>query len=159
MNILLIYLSILLITLIYFQRKYLILIDAPYGQSHKSLYNKNTPLSGGIYLFLTLSMSINLIEYSKNSILISLFLLCILILGVFSDLKSNFSPKLRLLLQFIIIFTFILILNLKINKTGIFFLDFFINNSVFNLFFTSLCIIILINGSNFCLNSSNFLSL
>ena len=68
----------------------------------------------------------------------------------FSDLKRNFSPKFRLLLQFIIVFFFILLLDLKINRTGVFFLDFFINNTLFNLFFTSICITIVINGSNFC---------
>tara|TARA_B100001175_G_scaffold316719_1_gene331401 strand:+ start:1883 stop:2896 length:1014 start_codon:yes stop_codon:yes gene_type:complete len=143
-------LSVLLIALIYFQSKYLILIDAPHGQSHKSLYNKNTPLSGGIYLFLALVVFLNLIEFNKNSILISTFLLSILVLGVFSDLKRNFSPKLRLLLQFITVMFFILFLSLKIDRTGIFFLDFFINNYLFNLIFTSLCITIIINGSNFC---------
>jgi UDP-N-acetylmuramyl pentapeptide phosphotransferase/UDP-N-acetylglucosamine-1-phosphate transferase len=45
---------------------------------------------------------------------------------------------------------FIYLLELKINKTGLFFLDYFINNSIFNIIFTSICIIILINGSNFC---------
>lgn len=150
MLILLVPLSILLIALIYFQSKYLILIDTPNGQSHKSLYNKNTPLAGGIYLFLTIVISINLIQLNKYSILISSFLFFILVLGIFSDLKRNFSPKFRLLLQFIIVFFFILLLDLKINRTGVFFLDFFINNNLFNLFFTSICITIVINGSNFC---------
>ncbi len=150
MFILLAPLSILLIALIYFQSKYLVLIDSPHGQSHKSLYNKNTPLAGGIYLFLTIAISINLIQFDKYSILISIFLFAILVLGIFSDLKRNFSPKLRLFLQFVIVFFFILLLDLKINKTGVFFLDFFINNTLFNLFFTSLCITIVINGSNFC---------
>ena len=150
MFILLIPLSILLIALIYFQSKYLVLIDSPHGQSHKSLYNKNTPLAGGIYLFLTLVISINLIQIDKYSILLSTFLFSILVLGIFSDLKRNFSPKLRLFLQFVIIFFFILFLNLKINRTGVFFLDIFIDNNLFNLFFTSICITIVINGSNFC---------
>ncbi len=150
MFILLIPLSILLIALIYFQSKYLVLIDSPHGQSHKSLYNKNTPLAGGIYLFLTLVISINLIQIDKYSILLSTFLFSILVLGIFSDLKRNFSPKLRLFLQFVIIFFFILLLDLKINRTGVFFLDIFIDNNLFNLFFTSICITIVINGSNFC---------
>ena len=64
MLILLISLSILLIVLIYFQSKYLILIDSPHGQSHKSIYNKNTPLTGGIYLFLTIVISSNNLTYS-----------------------------------------------------------------------------------------------
>ena len=81
---------------------------------------------------------------------VHLFLFSFLILGIFSDLKNNFSPKLRLLLQSILVFFFIYFLDLKINKTGLFFLDYFINNNIFNLFFSTICIIILINGSNFC---------
>lgn len=150
MFILLLSLSILLIALIYIQSKYLILIDTPHGQSHKSIFNKNTPLTGGIYLFLTIVISTNLVQSDNYSILISMFLFCILVLGIFSDLKRNFSPKLRLFLQFLIVFVFMLLLNTKINRTGVFFLDYFINNNLFNLFFTSLCITIVINGSNFC---------
>ncbi len=150
MLILLFVAPIFLIALIYFQSKNLVLIDTPFGHIHKSQYNKNTPLSGGVYLFVIISAYINLVDNSITSILISLFIFAMLILGIFSDLKRNFSPRLRLILQFIIVLIFILSINLKINKTGIFFLDYFINNYMFNLFFTSFCITIIINGSNFC---------
>lgn len=150
MLILIVLISFLLITLIYLQSKYLFLIDTPYGQNHKSLFNKNTPLSGGIYLFVTIAVYTNYIEYSKITILVSIFIFLLLIVGIFSDLKRNFSPKLRLLLQFIIVFTFILLVDLEIKRTGVFFLDYFIKNNLFNLLFTSFCIIIVINGSNFC---------
>ena len=83
------------------------LLSNNFYQSHKSIYNKNTPLSGGIFLFLTLSISVFFIEISKYSFLICAFLLFLLILGIISDLRSDFSPKLRLFLQFIIIFLFI----------------------------------------------------
>ncbi len=147
---LLLLISLFLVALIYFQSKFLILIDTPYGQSHKSIYNKNTPLSGGIYLFVTIAAYINFQEFNQYSLSISAFLLSLLILGIFSDIKINFSPKLRLFYQFIIVLIFVLLLDLKINKTGVFFLDIFINNFLFNLFFTTICIIIVINGSNFC---------
>ena len=150
MLILFISISVLLVAIIFIQSKYLILIDNPHGQSHKSIYNKNTPLSGGIFFFIILSISIFFIGLTKNSILISLFLLAILMLGIFSDLKSNFSPKLRLCLQFFLVFLFVFLIDLKINRTGVFFLDYYINNKIFNLIFTTLCITILINGSNFC---------
>ena len=58
MLIILIFISALLVTIILIQSKYLILVDNPRDQSHKSIYNKNTPLSGGIFLFLTLSISV-----------------------------------------------------------------------------------------------------
>ena len=150
MLIIFIYFSIISLSLIFIQSKYFILLDAPRDQRHKSKYNKNTPLTGGIYLFIALTTYILDNDRSSHSFIIILFLFSFLILGIFSDLKTNFSPKLRLLLQSILVILFIYSLDIKINKTGLFFLDYFISNTIFNLFFSSICIIILINGSNFC---------
>ena len=150
MLIIFLYLSAISLSLIFIQSKYFILLDAPRNQAHKSTYNKNTPLTGGIYLFIALTTYMITSDNSSYSFLIILFLFSFLVLGIFSDLKTNFSPKFRLLLQSILVFFFIYFLDLKINKTGLFFLDYFINNNIFNLFFSSICIIILINGSNFC---------
>ena len=150
MFIIFLYISTISIALIFIQSKYLFLIDAPRGQIHKSAYNKNTPLTGGIYIFITITTYILLVEPSNYSFFMVAFLFSFLVLGIFSDLKSNFSPKLRLLLQFLLLIIFIYLLELKINQTGIFFLEYFIDNNIFNLFFSSICIIILINGSNFC---------
>ncbi len=147
---LLLLITLFLVALIFFQSKFLLLVDTPYGQSHKSLYNKNTPLSGGIYLFVTIITYINFQEFNSYTVSIGAFLLSLLILGIFSDIKTNFSPKLRLLYQFIIVLIFIFLIDLRINQTGVFFLDFFINNFLFNLLFTTICIVIVINGSNFC---------
>ena len=150
MLIIFIYLSIISLSLIFIQSKYFILLDAPRDQTHKSKYNKNTPLTGGIYLFIAITTWILSTSYNDYSFLVILFLFSFLILGIFSDLKTNFSPKLRLLLQSILIIFFIYLLDLKINKTGLFFLDYFIDNTIFNLLFSSICIVILVNGSNFC---------
>ena len=150
MLIIFIYISAVSLSLIFIQSKYFILIDAPRDQIHKSIYNKNTPLTGGTYLFITLITYILYTGYSEYSFIVIAFIFSFLILGIFSDLKTNFSPKLRLLLQTILVGFFISFLDLKINKTGLFFLDYFIDNNIFNLLFSSICIIILINGSNFC---------
>ena len=145
-----IYISAVSLSLIFIQSKYFILIDTPRDQIHKSIYNKNTPLTGGVYMFITLVTYILHTKYSNHSFLVVAFLFSFLVLGIFSDLKSNFSPKLRLLLQSLLVVFFIIFLDLKINRTGLFFLDYFINNNIFNLCFTAICIVILINGSNFC---------
>ena len=138
------------LALIYFQSKYFFLIDQPTKQKHKLDYNKNTPLSGGIYFFLAFSINLILEKNYNQNFLIIFFLALFLILGIYSDLKINFTPKIRLLFQSIIILFLIIFLELKINRTGIFFLDPFISNYFFNIFFTLSCIIVLLNGSNFC---------
>ena len=144
------YISAISITLIFIQSKYLFLVDTPKEQGHKSRYNKNTPLIGGVYMFITIATYMPYTDYISYSLLTIVFLFSFLILGIFSDLKADFSPKLRLILQFMLVVFFIYLLDLKINRTGLFFLDYFINNFYFNIFFSSICIIILINGSNFC---------
>jgi len=150
MHIIFIYVTAISLSLIFIQSKYFILLDTPHEQNHKSIYNKNTPLTGGLYMFITLATYMLYLGYSNNTFLVIAFLFSFLVLGIFSDLKTNFSPRLRLILQSVLVVFFIFLLDLKINKTGLFFLDYFITNNVFNLFFSSICIIILINGSNFC---------
>lgn len=146
----LIFLIILSIALIFIQSKYLILVDAPKNQKHKALFNKNVPLSGGIYLFISILIFSFLEKLNLNSYIINLFLFFFLILGIYSDIKINFKPKFRLLLQLILIFALVFFYDLKINKTNIFFIDYLIDNNLFNLIFTVFCIVVLLNGSNFC---------
>ena len=145
-----IFLIILSISLISIQIKYSILLDNPKGERHKINYNKNVPLSGGTYLFLAMLLNIFLTKSHNENSLILVFIFLFLILGTYSDLKKNFSPRIRILLQTALIILMIFFLDLKINKTNIFYLDSYINNNFFNLIFTSFCILVLLNGSNFC---------
>jgi len=142
-------LTIFSLSLIFLQSKYLVLVDTP-KEKHKKKYNKNIPLSGGVYFFTSFFFYSLSTIYQYENYVINLFLLFFLILGIFSDLKSNFRPKNRILFQTALIFILIFTLDLKINRTGVFFLDYFIQNNIFNLIFTSFCILVLINGTNFC---------
>ena len=145
-----IFLIILSISLISIQIKYSILLDNPKGERHKINYNKNVPLSGGTYLFLAILLNTFLSKSHNENFLILVFTFFFLILGIYSDLKNNFSPRIRILLHTTLIILMIFFLDLKINKTNIFYLDAYINNNFFNLIFTSFCILVLLNGSNFC---------
>lgn len=126
------------------------MVDTPKHKDHKKNYNKNVPLSGGIYLFIAIAANILMSIYHYESFVIALFIFFFLILGIYTDLKSDFEPKIRLLFQTILTLSLVITLDLKINNTGIFFLNYFIGNSIFNLIFTSFCILILLNGSNLC---------
>ena len=136
--------------LIYFQNKFSFLIDNPIKQEHKSNLNKNIPLSGGIFFFIVISACSLITNYSFTNIITIIFLLLFLILGVYSDLKINFKPKIRLFYQAILLSFLITLLKLNIEKTNIFFLDYYIDNIFFNFLFTFACIIVFLNGSNFC---------
>ena len=141
---------ILFISLISIQSKYSFLLDNPKGERHKINYNQNVPLSGGIYLFLSILLSTFSTKYYNENFLIIVFIFLFLLLGIYSDLKKNFSPRIRLLFQATLIILMVFFLDLKINKTNIFYLDIYISNDTFNLIFTSFCILVLLNGSNFC---------
>ena len=69
--------------------------------------------------------------------------------GLFSDFKILENPKQRFLIQTIILFIFIYLVDLKIPLTKIDIVDYCLKNIFFNKIFTVFCLMILINGSNF----------
>ena len=71
------------------------------------------------------------------------------LLGLLSDTNFLDKPKLRLLLQFIILTIFVLGLKLEVFPTRIDIIDNNFQNTYFSYFFTVFCLLILINGSNF----------
>ena len=115
------------------------------GETHqKFLGTKKTPLSGGIFLVLFLSTI--LIE---KDIMIYIFLIFIFILGLFSDLKILSLPSRRLFYQFILIILFVYFSGINIISTRVVFIDYALQNYYISIFFTTFCLIILVNGTNF----------
>ncbi len=133
------------------------LIDDPAESYHKLEKKFGTPLSGGIFIFFCTLMTSSLFD---NNILINFLL--ILTLGIFSDIKKNFSPKLRIIIQLILIIIFVFSNDLLIFKTNIDLIDLLLNEKFFAYCFTVFCIITLLNGYNFmdgvnCLVSGHIL--
>ena len=138
--------SFILINKYFFYKKKLLLNDT--GEGHQKFStNKITPLTGGLFIFLNLSIYKCLYTFNHQ---LFFFLFTILILGIFSDLKLIKSAKLKLFYQFLISIIFIKIYELKILDTRVDFIDFLINQrEILNYFFVCFCFLILINGSNF----------
>lgn len=114
------------------------------GDKHQLFSNKkNIPLVGGIFLILPL------IFINYQNIVYSILLILIFLLGFLSDQKILISAKKRFLIQIALIFFSVIFLDLKILSSKLIFFDYLLKNSVFNIFFTSFCLLILINGSNF----------
>jgi UDP-N-acetylmuramyl pentapeptide phosphotransferase/UDP-N-acetylglucosamine-1-phosphate transferase len=142
-SLLIILLNILLILFInnYFIKKD-ILIDKK-KLKHKSFISENyVPISGGFLIF------INLL-FSNDNYLVIFFYFVIFVLGVFSDLFIIKSPNKKIIIQFLIIFLFLFFLKISIISTKVFFIDYLIENKLFALLFTTLCFLVLLNGSNF----------
>ena len=115
------------------------------GQLHQKFSGlKNIPLTGGIFL----TFSSVFLFYSYNYLL-SIFLIFFFLIGFFSDINFLSSPKLRLLIQTLLIVSFVIILDINIYYNKFIFLDYFLQDKFFRYFFSVFCLLILINGSNF----------
>tara|TARA_B100000315_G_C14501839_1_gene552724 strand:- start:450 stop:1241 length:792 start_codon:yes stop_codon:yes gene_type:complete len=66
-----------------------------------------------------------------------------------SDLGLLESPTKRFFLQSIVIVSFLFFFDIKISSERLIVLDFFLDKKILNLLFTTFCILIVINGSNF----------
>ncbi len=141
--------SIFITILINFLSSYFKLLIYKPNSSHKEKFNNTIHNTGGIIFFLYL-IAIYLINNEFTDLYSFLFLTLIFLIGFFSDIKKDFNPNIRLLLisLFSIIYVILsnnLIYDLKFNFLN----NLFVNYPLLSIFFTSLCIIILINGVNF----------
>ncbi len=104
----------------------------------------SVPLTGGIFIF----FSILYLYFNEIESVIFLFSF-LFILGLATDVKRISSPKIRFLIQSILLFLIVYTSDLRISSTRIYILDFLISNNLFSYFFSTFCLLILINGSNF----------
>ena len=141
---LLILLTLIIVFLNYIFKKNNFLLSFT-GERHQIFASKEKiPLSGGIIILI--SYFIFFTGYSK---LLLIFIFLLFVIGIISDVKVNFSPSIRLSLQFLTIILFLFLYDLQIENTRILILDNFLKNKLLNYFFVSFCLLILINGSNF----------
>ena len=131
-----------------------ILVDGVNQSSHKTFIKnkKNVPLIGGIIIFFSTILFLELDFIKLTSLML------ILTLGIFSDLNIIFNANKRFLLQLLIIIFFFQFSEIKIEDTRIDLFDNLLLNPLFSLFFCSFCLMILINGFNF-IDGINGLSL
>jgi len=154
MNILLFIISTILLLLVSIKIKQTKYLKNYSGDDHqKFTTNKNIPLTGGFFIII---VSLLVLFEENNFFLISIIL--IFSLGLFSDLNKIKSPNKRLLLQVMIVLFLIIFTNLEIISTRVIILDKFLENNIFNFFFVSFCVLVLINGTNF-IDGLNGLSL
>ena len=124
------------------------LLDNVHFSKHKNFTTSDIriPVSAGFFI------TIFIIFFNQRFMTqLSLFLLCIIFFsGFLSDIYKNFSPLLRLLIQFLSSYLFIISNEIFIIDTRVHFLnDLLINYKYLSILFTIFCIIVLINGTNF----------
>lgn len=135
-------------------KKFNFLLENEDKSSHRKIFltNNKKIQSGGLFLTIVLTS----IFYDHNIYLVTSLIL-MFFLGMFSDIEFISSPKIRFFFQIIIIIFLIIFTSLQIEYTKIYFLDSLIKNKIFNIVFTSFCILILINGCNFIDGANNLL--
>ena len=134
-----------LINFIFLKKKFL--IHKSFGLKHKQKNLKGIVLSGGTYLFISFALTSFFNEFLFFDIFLYGFIF--LLLGIFSDLNFKISPQQRLLTMFLMSFFIIYNSNITINKIDFYFLDNLLKYKYFSILFSSICLVILINGSNF----------
>ena len=137
-----IYLLFVIIISVFLKKKGVLLNFS--GDIHQSFSNvRNVPLSGGIFLLFPV------IFLYQSDLIFIFFLSAIFLIGFFSDRKILVSPKKRFFFQIILILLFVIASDLKIVESRINMFDTMLSNGIFAYFFSSFCLLILINGSNF----------
>tara|TARA_A100001035_G_scaffold258954_1_gene236042 strand:- start:1664 stop:2611 length:948 start_codon:yes stop_codon:yes gene_type:complete len=112
-------------------------------QEHKQITrSKKIYFLGGTIFFIGILIFYNL---SK----ITLFGFLMYSLGLLSDKNKLSSPIIRFLIQLFIIILTVISCEIYINSTKIIILDELLRYNNINIFFSSFCLIVLINGSNF----------
>ena len=140
-KIIFVYLIIFILNFIFKKLGYL---NSTTGSSHQTFANVSIPLSGGIFICFPMVYLFSQIYFE-----ITLVYFLIFILGILSDLNIIQSPKKRFLFQLIIIIIFTFYLQLEVLPSRILFLDNFLMGTFISFIFTSFCLMVLINGSNF----------
>ena len=123
-----------------------ILVDTSSHSKHKYIIDKKVPLSGGAFILISI-LYFNF-KYSVDSEI--LFYTCpLIIIGYLSDKNILTSPLIRMILQ--IFFLVIAIINLKtfVILDRLYYLDILLNQQFLNYLFVLICLLVLINGSNF----------
>jgi UDP-N-acetylmuramyl pentapeptide phosphotransferase/UDP-N-acetylglucosamine-1-phosphate transferase len=137
--------------LIFFLKKFNILVDNSYF-NHKNFVNQSKPpLAGGIIILLAILLIKQ--NYALKFILFLLFLL-----GLFSDLLIIKKTSYRIFIQLILIIFYLILSNIFVQRINFQIFDFFLQNKIFSILFTSICLLVLINGSNFIDGVNNLLS-
>ena len=127
-------------------KKFNILIDQTNISSHKSFINghKTIPLSGGFVFFLILVFFL-----PENYQYFTILIFFIFLTGLLSDLDILHSPFFRIIFQIIIIVVYLFLFDNFVSSIRIDFFDNLLNIFFIKLFFTSFCVLVLINGTNF----------
>ena len=140
----LLFTSFLVLFLNYILRKFKFLVDKKYS-IHKLFASTDlVPISGGIVFFISIITFL-----STDNLYFKILITFIFLIGLLSDINYLISPIKRIFFQLFFIFLFIYINDVYVESIRLDIIDQLFKNIIFKIIFTSFCLLVLINGSNF----------
>ena len=126
-----------------------LLIDKDFSKP-QAFHKKAIARLGGFLIMLLFGIFILLYFNILNIFLADYLTLAFLffILGFLDDLKIKINPNIRLTLMLLILIFFINVFSIEINRSGLAFLNYWLENNIFQVFFVILCFLFIVNGSN-----------
>ena len=116
----------------------------------QAFHEKPTARIGGLAIILLFILFV-VLYFFISGIFLKDYLtvtLSLFFLGFLDDLKIKINPNIRLLVMLIILLVCINIFSIQINRSGLEFLDYWLENNIFQIFFVLLCFLFVINGAN-----------
>ncbi len=135
------------------------LLDTEFSKT-QSFHKKPVLRIGGILIYFFILLSF--IVFRDSSLLKDILYISTIVFffSVLEDLKIKINPFIRLVALLLIIFFCVKLFNLKVYSVQFYNFDNFLNsNQIFSYIFTALCIIFVINGSNFIDGFNGLLSI
>ena len=125
------------------------LIDKDFSKP-QAFHHQATARVGGLIFFFLFLIFIFIFFKIYDYFLIDYFLIAssFFILGFLDDLKVKISPNYRLIIMLMILVFSINIFSIEVNRSGLEFLNSWLENNIFQLCFVLLCFLFIINGSN-----------
>jgi UDP-N-acetylmuramyl pentapeptide phosphotransferase/UDP-N-acetylglucosamine-1-phosphate transferase len=117
----------------------------------QAFHNKAIPRIGGLLIFIFFTIFI-IFFFEKNYLFFKIFFLgsIFFLIGFLGDFNIKIKPEKRLFFMLIISFFLIYFFDIKIIRTQLFALDYFINSyEIISAIFICLCLVFICNGCNF----------
>ena len=116
----------------------------------QAFHKKATGRVGGIAILFLFCLFILSYFFIFDIFLIDYFTISLLLffLGFLDDVKIKISPNIRLVLMLTLLVFCINIFSIQITKSGLEFLNLWLENSIFQICFVLLCFLFIINGAN-----------
>ena len=133
-----------------FEKKYISILSDYDFKKPQSFHNKSIVRLGGTLIYSSLILVTLYLYTFQNILFIEYISFCTLFffLGLSDDMKTNISPKLRLLLMSSFLIFLVMFNEFYLTKSGLEFLNNLLDIDIFALCFTCLCFLFIINGSN-----------